>query len=601
MSLIGVIGGGQLGRMLIDHGINRIGEGASIRVRVMNHKTLECSVAAAAFDNVEIVVGDYQSETDLIAFAQGCDVITWEIEHVNVDALQRLEDAGQRFVPSVATLRTIQDKATQKQFLRSNGFDVVDFVLSSNPLVDFWNTPRQELVQTYSHDPVVYKSRRSGFDGRGVWIVQPEGHRSFEDVQPFGQPNGHLGEQPTEEHRTNTAADAFIIERHIPPQTKMEISVIVGVNHDGTTSIVYDPVLMTFHKEANIIDSVSLLENHHPQLQHFRDVATRACATFKSAGLFAVEFFYVYEPGCEGGRLFINEIAPRVHNSGHHTIETYNASQFETLARILLQMPLIQPQLHATIGGFVMRNLYVNDDNCETRCKLVNHMIIPDAIRGPFAHDYQKGVAKKWRKMGHVTCTGETQSEATAKMQWCKLGNVVEFIRDEAAAPPPRIGIVMGSESDWPVMVEACQVLRFLNVPYEVTVVSAHRTPQRLVTYAATATERGIRVIIAGAGGAAHLPGMIASFVDATVPVIGIPVKTATLNGIDSLYSIVQMPPGVPVACMAINGAKNAAILAVQILAVADSDLRVRLTEYRSHLEDAVLRMTSFRNVSVPE
>ena len=128
----------------------------------------------------------------------------------------------------------------------------------------------------------------------------------------------------------------------------------------------------------------------------------------------------------------------------------------------------------------------------------------------------------------------------------------------------PVIGVIMGSKSDEKVMDEATDLLDRAGIPYEVTVVSAHRTPQRLVEYASTAASRGIKVIIAGAGGAAHLPGMVAS--ETLLPVIGVPVKTSTLNGVDSLYSIVQMPRGVPVACMAINGAKNAAIFALRIL-----------------------------------
>jgi 5-(carboxyamino)imidazole ribonucleotide mutase len=128
----------------------------------------------------------------------------------------------------------------------------------------------------------------------------------------------------------------------------------------------------------------------------------------------------------------------------------------------------------------------------------------------------------------------------------------------------PRVGVVMGSDSDLPVMKETAEILDQFEVKYELTVVSAHRTPDRLYNYAETAEKKGLDVIIAGAGGAAHLPGMVAALT--TVPVIGVPVKTSKLSGLDSLYSIVQMPPGVPVATVAINGAKNAALLAVQIL-----------------------------------
>ena len=149
------------------------------------------------------------------------------------------------------------------------------------------------------------------------------------------------------------------------------------------------------------------------------------------------------------------------------------------------------------------------------------------------------------------------------------------------------VGIIMGSDSDLPVMSEAAKVLDELGVAYELTVVSAHRTPKRLYTYAESAVENGLKVIIAGAGGAAHLPGMVASLTP--LPVIGVPVKSSTMSGTDSLYSIVQMPPGVPVATVAINGAKNAGILAAQIIGASDTAVLDRVATYKSDMENTVL------------
>ena len=150
----------------------------------------------------------------------------------------------------------------------------------------------------------------------------------------------------------------------------------------------------------------------------------------------------------------------------------------------------------------------------------------------------------------------------------------------------PKVGIIMGSDSDLPVLSGAAKFLDQLEIPYELTVVSAHRTPDRMVEYAKTAHERGIKVIIAGAGGAAHLPGMTAAFT--SVPVIGVPVKTSTLSGVDSLYSICQMPPGIPVATVAINGAQNAGILAAQILAASDEAIYEKLRAYQQGLKEMV-------------
>ena len=146
-----------------------------------------------------------------------------------------------------------------------------------------------------------------------------------------------------------------------------------------------------------------------------------------------------------------------------------------------------------------------------------------------------------------------------------------------------KVGIIMGSDSDLPVMSKAAEILDELQVPYELTIVSAHRTPDRLCEYAKTAEEKGLSVIIAGAGGAAHLPGMTAAMT--VLPVIGVPVQTKALGGVDSLYSIVQMPPGIPVATVAINGG----LLAAKILATEDAALRERLKAYSSKLEQTVL------------
>jgi len=146
----------------------------------------------------------------------------------------------------------------------------------------------------------------------------------------------------------------------------------------------------------------------------------------------------------------------------------------------------------------------------------------------------------------------------------------------------PLVGIIMGSDSDLPVMKDAAEMLTQFGIPHEISIVSAHRTPERMFTYAKEAAGRGLRVIIAGAGGAAHLPGMVASLT--ALPVVGVPVNATALNGMDSLLSIVQMPAGVPVATVAINNAKNAGLLAAQILGSADPALRTRIEAYKEGL-----------------
>ncbi|GJQ32360.1 MAG: N5-carboxyaminoimidazole ribonucleotide mutase [Ignavibacteriaceae bacterium] len=161
--------------------------------------------------------------------------------------------------------------------------------------------------------------------------------------------------------------------------------------------------------------------------------------------------------------------------------------------------------------------------------------------------------------------------------------------------PNPLVGIIMGSDSDLPVMSEAAKVLEEFGVEYEINIVSAHRTPELMADYASNAHKKGLRVIIAGAGGAAHLPGMTAAY--SPLPVIGVPVKLKSLDGLDSLLSIVQMPGGVPVATVAINQARNAGLLAVQILATSNESLMQKMIDFKNSLTEMVLEKN--RNLKV--
>ncbi len=158
----------------------------------------------------------------------------------------------------------------------------------------------------------------------------------------------------------------------------------------------------------------------------------------------------------------------------------------------------------------------------------------------------------------------------------------------------PKVGVIMGSNSDLPVMQDAIAILKEFQVPFEVKIISAHRTPELMADYASSAHRRGIRVIIAGAGGAAHLPGMTAAY--SPLPVIGVPVKLKTLEGLDSLLSIVQMPGGVPVATVGVNQAKNAGLLAVQILSTKEKALRLKMIDYKKSLESHVIEMKTALN-----
>ena len=162
-----------------------------------------------------------------------------------------------------------------------------------------------------------------------------------------------------------------------------------------------------------------------------------------------------------------------------------------------------------------------------------------------------------------------------------------------------QVSVLMGSDSDLPIMVEACRIMDQLGVESETTVISAHRTPDRAVEYARSAADRGLKVIIAGAGGAAHLPGVIAALTD--LPVIGVPVRGSSLEGLDSLLSIVQMPRGIPVATVGINNARNAGLLAARIIGVADLTVREQVATYRRESEKSVLEKAAVLEEKGPE
>lgn len=216
------------------------------------------------------------------------------------------------------------------------------------------------------------------------------------------------------------------------------------------------------------------------------------------------------------------------------------------------------------------------------------------ALRFPrtTVHWYGKDGCRAGRKMGHVNITADTTEELDSTIS---ILLSTENVSEKIIPPVPSsckidVGVIMGSHSDLPTMQEAVLVLREFGISYEVDVVSAHRTPDKLVSYGRSAVSRGLKVIIAGAGGAAHLPGMIAALTP--LPVVGVPIKTSTLNGQDSLLSIVQMPKGVPVATVAIGNAANAGLLAVRILGCNNPELLRKMESYQAKM-DAMVQSTS--------
>jgi phosphoribosylaminoimidazole carboxylase len=206
-------------------------------------------------------------------------------------------------------------------------------------------------------------------------------------------------------------------------------------------------------------------------------------------------------------------------------------------------------------------------------------------------HWYGKAGCRAGRKMGHINLTADSHGELDKSL--AKLLELEEIPESEipgGLGKSPLVGIIMGSQSDLPTMQAAVDIMKVFDIPYEVDIVSAHRTPDKMCAYSRSASSRGLQVIIAGAGGAAHLPGMVAAMT--ALPVVGVPIKTSTLNGQDSLLSIVQMPRGIPVATVAIGNAMNAGLLAVRSLCGSRPELRQKMEAYQKEMKEKVDKMS---------
>ena len=318
-------------------------------------------------------------------------------------------------------------------------------------------------------------------------------------------------------------------------------------------------------------------------------LAENAIKSFPGCGIFGVEMFYL-----QNGELLINEIAPRPHNSGHYTIDACVTSQFEAHVRAILGLPLPRKfsSLATSNTNAIMLNVLGDKEVKNKELKICERAL---QTAGVSVYLYGKE-SRPQRKMGHINIIDSSMEQCESKLRYITgetgdlpASSVADNLSPQAPGKSshPLVGIIMGSDSDLPVMSAACAILNNFGVPYEVTIVSAHRTPHRMSRYAVEAAGRGLKAIIAGAGGAAHLPGMVAAMT--VLPVIGVPVKGSTLDGVDSLHSIVQMPRGIPVATVAINNSTNAALLAVRILGACDATYQTKMQEFLLKQEEEVL------------
>jgi phosphoribosylaminoimidazole carboxylase len=549
-STIGVLGGGQLGRMLAS-----AAHDLGMRIAVLDP---DRAAPAGQVANRH-VIGDFREPERIRELAEGCDILTVEIEHVNADTLDALVLQGVPVQPAPATLRLIQDKLLQKRHLAEHGIPVAPFAEGLD------EAALAAAAERFGF-PLLLKSRLLAYDGRGNAVVQ-----------------GYDG-LPAAVTALGGLAHGLYVEQLVP--FERELAVMVARGLDGALAVY--PVVETMHRDNILHQVIAPAPIPEVAQQAARDIARRAIATFEGAGIFGVELFLLPD-----GSVLVNEIAPRPHNSGHYTIEACATSQFEQHLRAILGLPLGDTALK--VGAAAMINILgVGDGLLEETLQSIERAL---AIPGAAIHWYGKTSVRAQRKMGHITLTAPTAAELASRL--AELADDRRPTTDEPKsrttdyrlrtghAISPLVGIIMGSDSDLPTMKQAATALRDLGIAFELTIISAHRTPQRMVDYARSAHTRGLRAIIAGAGGAAHLPGMVASLTP--LPVIGVPIPIGPLGGQDALLSIVQMPRGIPVATVAIGNATNAGLLAARIVGAADPAVQRRMLAYQESLETSVM------------
>jgi phosphoribosylaminoimidazole carboxylase len=505
--------------------------------------------------------GSFTDPIKIRELAAKADVLTVEIEHIDVDVLDEVAKEVEVH-PAPSTIRTIQDKCRQKVHLQSHALPIAPFLDIPEPTIHGIKDAAGRLGL-----PRMLKSKTLAYDGRGNFVLRDLSH--VQDALEF------LSGRP------------LYAEKWVP--FVKEIAVMVVRTPRGQTCSY--PVVETIHKE-NICHLVfAPLRSRDPQLAaRAQEIAERTVQSLGGAGVFGVEMFLLAD-----GQILVNEIAPRPHNSGHYTIEACETSQYENHLRAILSLPIGSTALK--VPSAAMLNLLGSSNDMS---ELVGFAEFALGVPGASVHLYGKTGCRKGRKMGHITITANSDAELRARLRPLlqRLPSADPSDIDLYAPEPPRassgishkqplVGVIMGSDSDLPVMLPSARILDRFHTPYELTIVSAHRTPDRLVEYARSAAARGLRVIIAGAGGAAHLPGMVAAMT--ALPVIGVPVKGSSLDGVDSLHSIVQMPRGIPVATVAISNGTNAGLLAMRILAAGNPRLVRDMEEYLKELEKEVL------------
>lgn len=544
--IVGVLGGGQLGRMFVE-AANRL----NIQVNILDAAKSPAKQISSHDGHIE---GSFKDPDSINTLAKGCDVITVEIEHVDTYVLEDIskKNSSLAIEPSWQTIRMIQDKYAQKEHLQKH--DVATAV--SIPLESA--TPEElEKVATKFGFPFMLKSRTEAYDGRGNYQV-----RSSDD---FAGALEALGKRPLYAEKW--------------ANFKSELAVIVVKTKDGVLAY---PAVETIHEDSICKLVYAPARNvSRKTLSQAEELAKKAVACFSGKGVFAVEQFLL-----EDGSLLVNEIAPRPHNSGHYTIEACQVSQYDAHLRAILDLPIDQECLELRQPAIMLNIL--GGASPDSHVQIAERSL--RAVPRTSVHLYGKGDARAGRKMGHMTITAATMSKAEKLMQ--PLIEIADEVRGKKSTPPAAssgalVAVIMGSYSDMNVMNVGVKTLKQFNIPVETHITSAHRTPEWMNEFVGSAKAKGIEVIIAAAGGAAHLPGMAASHT--TLPVIGVPVKPSVGDGLDSVYSILNMPRGVPVATVGVNNSTNAALLAARILSTKHQDVAQKYEAYVENAKDEVM------------
>ena len=567
---VACVGGGQLGRMM-----NLEAPRLNIEMSFLDPSGIK-SPAAHTVPSDRIIEGSLQDASKIRKLAAGADIVTVEIEHVNVEALAELEAKGVSVQPSARILGIIRDKYLQKEHFSAHSIDLPKFRATQSVAAI------QEAAQSLGL-PLMLKARRGGYDGRGNAVLKAS------DLDSVHKALESLG-VPAEKIAGTDDLDIYA-EGWVDFQCEVAVMVVrssIAGDEESSSSLTTKCYPAVNAIQQNSICRVVLVPARRlsGEVRHKAEkLAVKAINSLGTgaSGVFGVEMFVT-----NSQEVLLNEVAPRPHNTGHYTQDACATSQFENHLRGICGLPLGSTDMLVENAAMV-NVLGASSGKMEDTILSSNAALeMPCAV----VHWYGKAACRAGRKMGHINLTGDSQANVDKDL--CKLLALeaipVSLLPGGGIESSALVGVIMGSQSDLPTMNAAIDILKKFGVPYEVDIVSAHRTPDKLMAYSRSAVDRGLRVVIAGAGGAAHLPGMVASMTP--LPVIGVPVKTSTLSGVDSLYSIVQMPRGIPVATVAIGNSMNAGLLAVRILSTSRPELREQMKDYQVEMRELVNDMS---------